>query len=168
MSLDVARVGGWSLIVGGDLLLFSIACSTGFVTGEGVPLFPVASDAASLGTGRFAIYDPPVQNLPGLIKVGETDLNALTHHASVQGYGSAVDQGYDDVTDAHLDGTLSPCALESGAFAPLGLRTLLAIPGSVAPQAAEGLSPATGSAGCGIDWPLTTRRAGRGCSSRPR
>jgi hypothetical protein len=30
---------------------------------------------------------------------------------------------------------------------------LLAIPGSVAPAAAEGLSPAPGSAGCGIDWP---------------
>ncbi len=141
------------VVVGGDLLLFSIACSTGFVTGGGVPLFPVASDAASLGTGRFAIYDPLVENFPGLIKVGESDLNALTHHASVQGYGSAVDVVYNDATGAHLDGTLSACALESGSFAPLGLRTLLAIPGSVAPPAAAGIPPAPGSAGCGIDWP---------------
>jgi hypothetical protein len=140
-------------IVGGDLLLFSIACSTGFVTGGGVPLFSVASDAAALGTGRFAIYDPLVDNFSGLIKVGESDLNVLTRHASVQGYGSAVNDVYDDATSAHLDGAISPCGLESGAFVPLGLRTLLAIPGSVAPPAAEGLAPAPGSAACGIHWP---------------
>jgi hypothetical protein len=141
------------LVVVGDLLLFSVACSTGFVAGRGVPLLPVASQAASLGTGRFAIYDPPVTNLPGLIRVGETDLNALTHHASVQGYGSVVGKTYDDATGTHLDGTLSPCALEGGTFAPFGLRTLLALPASVAPLVAEGLPAAPESAGCGIDWP---------------
>ena len=119
---------------GGDLLLFSIACSTGFVTGRGVPLLPVASDAASLGTGRFAIYDPLVDNLPGLIKVGETDLNVLTHHSSVQGYGSAVDEVYNDVTGAHLDGTFSPAHWKRVHSVLSGLRTVLAIPGSVAPQ----------------------------------
>jgi hypothetical protein len=144
----------WLLLaVVGDLLLFSVACSTGFVAGRGVPLLPVSSQAASLGTGRFAIYDPPVTNLPGLIKVGETDLNTLTHHASVQGYGSVVGKTYDDATGTHLDGTLSPCALEAGTFAPFGLRTLLALPASVAPPVAEGLPPAPESAGCGIDWP---------------
>jgi hypothetical protein len=136
-----------------DLLLFSVACSTGFVAGKGVPVLPVASQAASLGSGRFAIYDPPVVNLPGLIKVGETDLNALTRHPSVQGYGSVVGKTYDDVTGTHFDGTLSPCALQAGSFAPLGLTTILALPASVAPPAAEGLAPAPGSAGCGIDWP---------------
>ena len=114
---------------------------------------PVTSQAASLGTGRFAIYDPPVVNLPGLIKVGETDLNSLTHHPSVQGYGSVVGKTYDDLTGTHLDGTLSPCALESGTFAAFGLTTLLALPASVAPPVAEGLSPAPGSSGCGIAWP---------------
>jgi hypothetical protein len=148
------NAGRWLIaVVGSDLLLFSVACSTGFVTGGGVPLLPVAADAALLGTGRFAIYDPLVENLPGLIKVGETDLNALTRQSSVQGYGSAVDEIYNDATDTHLDGAFSPCALESGTFASLGLRTLLAISGSVAPRIVAGLSPAPESAGCGIDWP---------------
>ena len=149
-----------------DLLLFSVACSTGFVAGKGVPVLPVASQAASLGSGRFAIYDPPVVNLPGLIKVGETDLNTLTRHPSVQGYGSVVGRTYDDVTGTHFDGTLSPCALQAGSFAPLGLTTILALPASVAPQVAEGLAPVPGSAGCGIDWPPKRRRAGPGSSSR--
>jgi hypothetical protein len=153
-KLSAQRARRWLLLaVIGDLLLFSIACSTGFVAGRGVPLLPVASQAASLGNGRFAIYDPPVTNLPGLIRVGETDLNALTHHASVQGYGSVVGKTYDDATGTHLDGTLSPCALEGGTFAPFGLRTLLALPASVAPLVAEGFPPAPESAGCGIDWP---------------
>jgi hypothetical protein len=152
----------WLVVaITGDLLLFSVACSTGFIAGRGVPVLPVASQAAALGTGRFAIYDPPVVNLPGLIKVGETDLNALTRHATVQGYGSVVSKNYDDVTGTHLDGTLSPCALEAGTFAPLGLTTLLVLPSSVAPSVAEGLDPYPGSAGCGIDWPsknATNRR----------
>lgn len=154
LSATVAR--RWLVTaVTADLLLFSVACSTGFVAGKGVPVLPVSSQAASLGTGRFAIYDPPVVNLPGLIKVGETDLNSLTRHASVQGYGSVVGKSYDDVTGTHFDGTLSACALEAGTFAPLGLTTILALPASVAPQAAEGLAPGPGSAGCRIDWPPT-------------
>lgn len=136
-----------------DLLLFSVSCSTGFVAGRGVPLVPVASDAARLGNGRFAIYDPAVVKLPGLIEVGETDLNALTRHPSVQGYGSVVSETYDAATGTHLDGTLSPCALEAGAFSPLGLTTLLALPGSVAPRAG-GRGPR--GATCGVRWPASS------------
>ena len=161
-KLSGTRARRWLVVAfTADLLLFSVACSTGFVAGKGVPVLPVASQAASLGSGRFAIYDPPVVNLPGLIKVGETDLNALTRHPSVQGYGSVVGRTYDDVTGTHFDGTLSPCALQAGSFAPLGLTTILALPASVAPQVAEGLAPVPGSAGCGIDWPreATTSRA---------
>jgi len=156
-----------AVVVGVDLLVFSIACSTGFVAGRGVPLLPTATDSAALGSGRFAVYDPHVIELPSLIEVGETDLNALTRHPSVQGYGSAVRLGYDRATGTHLDGTLSACALEIGNFGPLGLDTILALPGSVAPA----LSPtatvrvrsakAKRSRGCGIEWPrpdATSRR----------
>ncbi len=136
-----------------DVGLFSILCSTGFVAGQGVSVLPTPSEAAQLGSARFAIYDPAVTNLPGLIDVGEADLNALTKHQSVQGYGSAVSKAYDDETDSHFDGQFSPCALEGGVFTAFELRTILAIPGSVAPVVTTGVSAATGSRKCGIDWP---------------
>jgi hypothetical protein len=158
MSARVARRSLVAVMVV-DVVLFSALCSTGFVAGKGVNLLPTASVASQLGSARFAIYDPQVTNLPGLIDVGEADLNALTRHPSVQGYGSAVGKNYDDETDSHFDGQFSPCALEGGVFTAFELRTILATPGSVtqsiAPDVSAGVLPtsATESRACGIDWP---------------
>jgi hypothetical protein len=166
MSVQVARRWLVAVMVV-DVGLFSALCSTGFVAGKGVALLPTESVAAQLGSARFAVYDPPVTNLPGLIDVGEADLNALTRHPSVQGYGSAVGKNYDDETDSHFDGQFSPCALEGGVFTAFELRTILAIPDSVAPAVVPDVrggvvpTPAPGSGACGIDWPTpgATRRS---------
>jgi hypothetical protein len=147
--------------------VFALLCSTGFVLGRGVSLLPVAEEAAQLGNGRFAIYDPAVTHLGDLIRVGEPDLNALTRRPSVQGYGSIVARAYDDATGTHLDGTLSPCALEGGTLTALGLRTILALPGSVAPGVAQGPSAAPVPPACGIGWPSEQATSRRFLLERP-
>jgi hypothetical protein len=52
--------------------------------------------------------------------------------ASVQGYGSIVDNSYGGATGSHFIDTLDPCALARGEFTPLRLRTLLTGPSQLA------------------------------------
>ena len=129
-------------VVAADLLLFGVACSTAFYAGDGVPESANPAVAAVLGSnGRFALVNPDIDNLAGMVALGQPDLNALVGHASVQGYGSIVAGPYDAVTGAHLNGTLSACALETGVFTPLDLATVLAWYDQLAPQWSGGPLP---------------------------
>jgi hypothetical protein len=109
-----------------DLIVFNLSSATGYVP-EHTPVTPVtASATAGLGTtGRFAIFDTTGQRVARLTTVGQPDLNDLIKLESVQGYGSLVGGTYDAATGAHTLDDLSACALESGVFNPLRLKTLI-------------------------------------------
>jgi hypothetical protein len=136
----VALVLGWrriparwrgvalTVVLAADLLLFSIATSTGLTAGNATVEPSRATAAAVLGTqGRFAIYDTTALNTDVLSEIGQPDLNAFTRLPSVQGYGSIVDNTYGTATGTHTLDNLDPCALARGAFTPLRLGSLITL-----------------------------------------
>ena len=117
-----------------DLLVFNLSSATGY-TPEHSPVTPTAANATMvLGTsGRFAIFDTTAQRVARLTTIGQPDLNDLVKLPSVQGYGSLVGDTYGSATGAHSLDTLSACALDTGVFTPLRLKTLLVPSFFVAP-----------------------------------
>jgi hypothetical protein len=117
-----------------DLMVFNLSSATGYVP-EHTPVTPVTAQAtAVLGTtGRFAIFDTTAERVSRLITVGQPDLNDLVRLPSVQGYGSLVGGSYFAATGAHTLDNLSNCALQSGVFAPLRLKTLITPSAFLAP-----------------------------------
>ena len=109
-----------------DLLVFNLSSATGYAP-EHTPVTPVTSTATAVfgTTGRFAIFDTTAQRVARLTTVGQPDLNDLVKLPSVQGYGSLVAGAYFAATGAHTLDDLSACALQSGAFNQLRLKTLI-------------------------------------------
>lgn len=131
-------------VVVGDLFVFNLSSSTGYVPGH-TPVAPSAQAVTAVvgNRGRFAIFDTTAQRVPQLTAAGQPDLNALVKSPSVQGYGSLVGGTYGTATGSHTLDTLSACALEKGVFTPLRLATLLAPPDFVAPPVgSNGVVPA--------------------------
>jgi hypothetical protein len=152
-----------SIVVVADLALFGLSSATGFASATPDVVQPTKAAAANvLGTtGRFALYDlvAPGSSYVQLGAIGLPDLNVFTTLQSVQGYGSIVDETYGAATGSHFVGTLDPCALARGVFNPLRLRTLLTVPGQLAPQVpASGVAPGPSAPCLGATEPGTTRQ----------
>ena len=67
-----------------------------------------AAFAATVGDGRFIIYDPDRFFGDQLLALGQTDLNVFTHVLSAQGYTALIDGHYYQATGAHLQEDLDP------------------------------------------------------------
>jgi hypothetical protein len=125
---------------------------------------PASRQLAQLSDGaRFALYDPlDVGAAQGQSssEIGKPDVNILRGIPSIQGYGSIVSGLYQDQTDTHSIGDLSPAVLQNGLANELDLRVLLTLPvyleeglppnssipaAGVAPTAASGSHSAVGS-----------------------
>jgi hypothetical protein len=93
------------------------------------PISPVPDRAvsqATLGTtGRFALIDPLMYDLPYLESVGVPNMNIFTGLESVSGYGSLIGRQYGDATGVHTFGWLDPCSFNSGRFEQLRLTSLV-------------------------------------------
>lgn len=87
---------------------------------------------------RYAIYNPNLVDYPAMDAIGQPDLNILSRIPSVQGYGSLVADSYQNLTGAHLQGTLNPAFLATDTADRLNLGVLLT-PGS---ELAAAVSPA--------------------------
>ena len=89
---------------------------------------------AALGyPGRFAIYDPGLQNTGQLSVLGPPDMNSLTRTPSVQGYTSLVDGRYAAATGSHMatgqgQNVLSPAAIGDQTLDTLNTTILLTLP----------------------------------------
>jgi hypothetical protein len=83
-------------------------------------------------SGRFAIYDPeffdPMNGEHAMTEAGVTDVNIIQNNASIQGYGSIVDNNYANATGAHALEGLAEDRLSSQTFATLDLSYLLTLP----------------------------------------
>ncbi|HUZ20758.1 MAG TPA: hypothetical protein VMU75_09345 [Acidimicrobiales bacterium] len=117
-------------------------------------------------TGRFAIYNPlfqqPSPDQFALLELGVSDMNVLQGNASVQGYGSIVDNIYQDATDTHRYEDLDTARLDDTTFDTLDMRTLITLPTyfqeslpphSAIPVAGAPAVTATGAPGSTIDAP---------------
>ncbi len=82
--------------------------------------------------GRFAIYNPlfqqPSPDAFALLELGVSDMNVLQGNASVQGYGSIVDNTYEDATDTHKYEDLDTSRLDDTTFDTLDTRALVTLP----------------------------------------
>ena len=89
---------------------------------------------AALGyPGRFAIYDPGLQDTGQLSVLGPPDMNSLTRTPSVQGYTSLVDGRYAAATGSHLatgqgQNVLSAAAIGGRTLDLLNTTILLTLP----------------------------------------
>lgn len=80
---------------------------------------------------RFALYDPldiGATQGQSSSELGKPDVNILRGIPSIQGYGSIVSGLYQDETDTHSIGDLSPAVLQNGLANELDLRVLLTLP----------------------------------------
>jgi hypothetical protein len=82
--------------------------------------------------GRLAIYNPGFQSIGddprAPERYGVTDVNLVREMASVQGYGSIVNSGYENVTNTHAFEDLSTSALNTTTFDRLNLTALFTLP----------------------------------------
>ncbi|MFI5036495.1 MAG: hypothetical protein ACHQFZ_09865 [Acidimicrobiales bacterium] len=112
-------------VLGVDLAVFLVFCSTGLVGGN--VIIPSAAHArAVLGDqGRTALVTVVGQNGPQFEALGEANMNVFTGLPSVQGYGSLISSIYNRSTGTHPQEQVDPCALVAGTFAQLRLATVV-------------------------------------------
>jgi hypothetical protein len=108
-----------------DVAFFLVTSTTG-LTGGGAPSEPSRAQAtALLGTqGRFALVDQSLATYNQFVGLGLPNTNVFTGLASIQGYGSLVNNTYNTATNTHLLGSLDACQLELGRFRQLQLASL--------------------------------------------
>lgn len=78
--------------------------------------------------GRYAIYNPNLDDYKSSRQATQPDLNILSHVPSVQGYGSLVGGNYQAQTRAHRQDSLNPAALRGNVFNSLNLKILFSLP----------------------------------------
>ena len=103
--------------------------------------------AATVGDGRFIIYNPDEFYDSQLYELGQTDLNLFNHLGSAQGYTALTDAGYYRATGAHYQEDLNPTTLAGPTWDTLNVRTLLSLPSyfvTPVPPPAVGTTPAPG------------------------
>jgi hypothetical protein len=136
-------------IVALDMALMLAVNETGFVP----PLTNVEPSASAVAAvlghnGRTALVDSTGSSTNTFLTLGGANLNVFTTLPSVQGYGSLIDNRYNNVTSTHTLFSLNACAVARGAFAPLRLGSLalgqgiLIVPSSVEHQRAVWCTPA--------------------------
>ena len=83
---------------------------------------------ATVGDGRFIVYDPDQFESTQLYALGQTDLNIFTRLPSAQGYTALTDGDYYRATGAHLQEDLDPSTLAGPVWDGLNVTTLLSLP----------------------------------------
>jgi hypothetical protein len=108
-----------------DITFFLLTSTTGLISG-GAPAEPSTAKAtALLGTeGRFALADESLATYDAFIAIGMPNTNVFTGLPSIQGYGSLVNNTYNNATNTHQLLDLDPCQLELGRFRQLRLASL--------------------------------------------
>lgn len=126
-GLQSAKLLKWlSVLIAADIVIFSVFCADGFLSGR-VSVQPSRSAvAAQIGAqGRFALVDPSGANHYVFEDLGGANLNVFTKIPSVQGYGSLIDQLYGAVTDTHPLYSLDGCQLAKGVYHQLRLASVV-------------------------------------------
>jgi hypothetical protein len=115
-----------SVFVALDVLVFALFCSEGFLPGR-VNVEPSRAYALSAidPVGRYALVDPSGTNHYTFEDLGAANLNVFTKLASVQGYGSLIDELYGNVTLTHPLFGLDGCQLARGVYHQLQLSTVI-------------------------------------------
>ena len=141
-----------------DLLLFTVTSVNALILTFPAPQIPTPTSAVPVVAGtKFAFFDPGNQLLDAFSQLGQNDLNVLVHVPSVEGYGSLTDSGYQNATGTRTHNTLSPCALATGTFVPLGLSTLLTVPQDLMQATSQAVPTSVVSdTPCGDATPPTT------------
>jgi hypothetical protein len=118
-----------------DASIYMVSTATGLVGGAQDPKPSAAYASSVLGTeGRYALIDPNLGHQDQFIALGQPDSNVFTGLSSVQGYGSLIADEYGEVTGAHVQNGLNPCAIRTGRFDQLRLSTIVMSAGSLAPR----------------------------------
>ncbi len=102
---------------------------------------------ATVGDGRFIIYNPDEFYDSQLYELGQTDLNIFNRLGSAQGYSALTDAAYYRATGAHYQEDLNPATLAGPTWDTLNVHTLLSLPSyfvTPVPQPAAGAAPAPG------------------------
>ncbi len=117
-------------VLAADLLLFNLFVIRPPVAEAAAQVHGPASAAlaATVGDGRFVIYDPDRFFGDQLLAFGQTDLNVFTHVLSAQGYTALIDGQYYQATGAHLQEDLDPASLARPVWDNLNVTTLLSVP----------------------------------------
>ncbi len=120
----------------GALLLVDLALFNWFVINPPITeaaaqaRTPIAAQfAATVGDGRFIIFDPDRFYTPELYALGQTDLNIYRQLPSAQGYTALTDGTYFRATGSHLQETLNPSTLSGTVWDSVNVTTLLSLPG---------------------------------------
>ena len=135
-----------------DLLLFNVFVIRPPVAEAAAQAQSPASAAlaATVGDGRFIVYDPDRFFGDQLLALGQTDLNVFTHVLSAQGYTALIDGQYYQATGAHLQEDLEPASLAGSVWDGLNVTTLLSVPSYF-------VTPAVGTAATGYPFPGDVR-----------
>lgn len=115
-----------TIVIAADLVVFSVFCADGFLSGRANIEPSRAAVVAQIGAeGRFALVDPSGANHYMFQDLGGANLNVFTKLPSVQGYGSLIDQLYGAVTDTHPLYSLDGCQLAKGVYHQLRLASVV-------------------------------------------
>jgi len=120
------RTAWLTTLVALDVLVFALFCSEGFLPGH-ANFEPSRAHALTAidPVGRYALVDPSGQNHYTFEDLGAANMNVFTRLASVQGYGSLIDELYGNVTDTHPLFGLDGCQLARGVYHQLRLSTVV-------------------------------------------
>jgi hypothetical protein len=120
------KIMHWLLVIlGADVIVFLLFCSSGLIGLDGPTEPSPASAMALLGTqGRTAFVDMNGVHLTTYEDLGFDNLDVFTKRPSVQGYGSLVSTIYDNATGTHPSAELDPCHLADGTFTQLRLSAI--------------------------------------------
>jgi len=126
-GLQSAKLLKWlSVLIAADIVIFSVFCADGFLSGRASIEPSHSAVAAQIGAqGRFALVDPSGANHYVFQDLGGANLNVFTKIPSVQGYGSLIDQLYGAVTDTHPLYSLDGCQLAKGVYHQLRLASVV-------------------------------------------
>ncbi len=111
-----------------------------------------AAFRATVGDGRFIVYDPDRFYSDQLLAMGQTDLNIFNHLPSAQGYTALTDGDYYRATGAHLQEDLRPASLAGPVWDTLNATTLLSVPSYFVTPAAP-VPASTASAAGAFQFP---------------
>ncbi len=103
---------------------------------------------ATVGDGRFIIYDPDEFYDSQLYQLGQTDLNIFNDLGSGQGYTALTGDRFFNATGAHYQEDLNPASLAGPVWDTLNVRTLLSLPSyfvTPLPKSVTGAGPAAGT-----------------------
>ena len=135
---DRLKVPLAAALLGVDLLVFNLSAQVfpqaHTAADQSASADALAQAVAAAGTGpgglphRVALFDPDRLHPNETEALGQPDLTILRNLSSVQGYGAIVDAGYDTATGTHLQGNVTPAALDDGRLAAVDLGVLVTVP----------------------------------------